>query len=96
MIFKKYKTFFRVDIQLYQHKLKLEKQEIVCKKDARRAQCFHIISSFPNFHDCQYNCILARENVLKFLIIKQLAMSKARTIQKISPFTSAETFPVYM
>ena len=37
IIFKKYKTFFRIDIQLYQHEWKLEKQEIVWKHDARRA-----------------------------------------------------------
>ena len=48
-IFKKY---FRVDIQLYQHEWKLEKREIVWKHDARRAECFHTISSFSNFHEC--------------------------------------------
>ena len=30
----------------YQHKWKLEKQEIVWKHDARWAECFHTISSF--------------------------------------------------
>ena len=48
---KKYKTFFRVDIQLYQHEWKLEKREIVWKHDARRAERFHTISSvFTQFH----------------------------------------------
>ena len=46
------KHFFRVDIQLYQHEWKLEKREIVWKHDARRAECFHTISSFSNFHEC--------------------------------------------
>ena len=39
----------RVDIQLYQHEWKLEKREIVWKHDARRAECFHTISS-THFH----------------------------------------------
>ena len=51
LLFKKYKTFFRIDIQLYQHEWKLEKREIVWKHDARRAECFHTISSFSNFHE---------------------------------------------
>ena len=38
IIFKKYKTFFRVDIQLYQHDWRLEKRETVWKHDARRAE----------------------------------------------------------
>ena len=46
------KHFFRIDIQLYQHEWKLEKREIVWKHDARRAECFHTISSFSNFHEC--------------------------------------------
>ena len=29
-VFKKYTTFFRVDIQLYQHEWKLEKRETYC------------------------------------------------------------------
>ena len=37
---------------LYQHEWKLEKREIVWKHDARRAECFHPISSFSNFHEC--------------------------------------------
>ena len=41
----------RVDIQLYQHEWKLEKREIVWKHYARRAECFHTISSFSNFHE---------------------------------------------
>ena len=40
------------DKQLYQHEWKLEKREIVWKHDARRAECFHTISSFSNFHEC--------------------------------------------
>ena len=36
----------------YQHEWKLEKREIVWKHDARRAECFHTISSFFNFHEC--------------------------------------------
>ena len=40
----------RVDIQLYQHEWKLGKREIVWKHDAWRAECFHTISSSPNFH----------------------------------------------
>ena len=42
----------------------LGKQEIVLKHDARRAECFHSISSFPNFHECWHNCISIRKNVL--------------------------------
>ncbi len=53
LLFKKYKTLiFRVVIQLYQYEWKLEKREIVWKHDARRAECFHTISSFSNFHEC--------------------------------------------
>ena len=51
-IFKNYKTFLRVDIQLYQHEWKLEIPEIVWKHDARRAECFHTISGISNFHEC--------------------------------------------
>ena len=40
---------------------KLEKREIVWKHDARRAECFHTISSFSNFHEFQYG-----KNVLYF------------------------------
>ena len=40
------------DKQLYQHEWKLEKREIMWKHDARRAECFHTISSFSNFHEC--------------------------------------------
>ena len=40
------------DKQLYQHEWKLEKREIVWKHDALRAECFHTISSFSNFHEC--------------------------------------------
>ena len=45
------KHFIRVDIQLYQHEWKLEKREIGWKHDARRAECFHTISRFSNFHE---------------------------------------------
>ena len=38
------KHFIRIDIQLYQHSWKLKMREIVCKHDARRAECFHSIS----------------------------------------------------
>jgi hypothetical protein len=42
-------NIFRVDIHaVYQHEWKLGKREIVWKHDARRAECFHTISSFPN------------------------------------------------
>ena len=37
---------------LYQHELELGKREIVWKHDARGAECFHTISSFPNFQEC--------------------------------------------
>jgi hypothetical protein len=40
---------------LYQHEWELGKREIVWKHDARRAECFHTISSFPNFRECWYN-----------------------------------------
>ena len=33
-------------------RVELGKREIVWKHDARRAECFHTISSFPNFHEC--------------------------------------------
>jgi hypothetical protein len=36
----------------------------VWKHDGRRAECFHTISSFPNFHECWYNCISIRKKVL--------------------------------
>ena len=57
---------FRVDIKLYQHEWKLGKREIVWKHDTRRVECFHRISSFSNFHECWYNCIPTRKNVLYF------------------------------
>ena len=63
MIFKKYKTFFRVDIQLYQHECKLEKREIVWKHDARRAECFHTISRFSNFHKYGKNVLYFFYNI---------------------------------
>jgi hypothetical protein len=46
--------WFGVLIYCYidQHESKLEKREIVWKHDARRAECFHTISSFSNFQDC--------------------------------------------
>ena len=59
---------FRVDVQLYQHEWKLEKREIVWKHDARRAECFHTISSFSNFHECSYNCISTRKKCFIFLL----------------------------
>ena len=90
---KKYKTFFRVDIQLYQHEWKLEKREIVWKHDARRAECFHAISSFSNFHECWYNSISTRKNVL--YLFYNTAMSKARRIRKISVFPSGGKFSVF-
>jgi hypothetical protein len=37
---------------VYQHEWKLEKREIVWKHDARRVECFHTISNFPNVHEC--------------------------------------------
>ena len=39
-------------LQSTQHEWKLEKLEIVWKHDARRAECFHTISNFSNFHEC--------------------------------------------
>ena len=51
VIFKKYKTF-SVLIYSYINLWKLEKREILWKHDARRAECFHTISSFSNFHEC--------------------------------------------
>ena len=45
------KHIFCVDIQLYQHEWKLEKRDTVWKHDGRRAECFHTISSFSNFHE---------------------------------------------
>ena len=61
-------NIFRVDIQLYQHEWKLGKREIVWKHDARRAECFHTISSFPNFHECWYNCISIRKKCFIFVL----------------------------
>ena len=51
MIINKYKTFSVLiyRLQLYQHEWELGKREIVWKHDARRAECFHTISSFPDF-----------------------------------------------
>ena len=31
---------------------KSEKREIVWKHDARKAECFHTILSFSDFHEC--------------------------------------------
>jgi hypothetical protein len=44
-----YLTNFRVDIQFYQHKWKLGKQETVWKHDAQRAECFRTIFEFSQF-----------------------------------------------
>jgi hypothetical protein len=50
---------------LYQHEWKLGKREIVWKYDARRAECFHTISSFPNSTSVDiYNFISIRKKVL--------------------------------
>jgi hypothetical protein len=73
-------------------RVELGKREIVWKHDARRAECFHTISSFPNFHEWWYNYISIRKNVLYFFY--NIAMSKARRIRKISVFTSGGKFPV--
>ena len=51
-IFKKYKTF-SVLIYSYINTSGNWKNEKLCgKHDARRAECFHTISSFSNFHEC--------------------------------------------
>jgi hypothetical protein len=57
-----------VDIQLYQHSWKLWKREIVWEHNARRAECFHTISSFPNFHECWYNYISIRKKCFIFVL----------------------------
>ena len=41
----------------------MEKREIVWKHDARRAECFHTISSFSNFHE---------DKILKLDIIEMI------------------------
>ena len=40
--------------------------EIGKTRKLRRAECFHTISSFSSFHECSYNCISKRKNVLYF------------------------------
>jgi hypothetical protein len=49
---------------VYQHEWKLGKREIVWKHD----ECFHTISSFPNFHECWYNCISIRKKCFIFVL----------------------------
>jgi hypothetical protein len=48
--------------------VELGKREIVWKHDARRAECFHTISSFPNFHECWYNYISIRKKCFIFFL----------------------------
>ena len=49
-IFNKYKTF---SVLIYNYiNTSGNWGEIVWKHDARRAECFHTISRFPNFHEC--------------------------------------------
>jgi hypothetical protein len=62
----------------------------IWKHDARRAECFHTISSFPNFHECWYNYMSIRKKC--FIFFYNIAMSKARRIRKISVFTSGGKF----
>ena len=64
--FKKYKTFSVLIYSYINTSGNRKKREIVWKHDTRRAECFHTISSFPNFQECWYNCISIRKNVLYF------------------------------
>ena len=72
--------------------MELGKREIVWKHDARRAECFHTISSFPNSTSVDITIYQYGKNVLYFFY--NIAMSKARRIRKISVFTSSGKFPV--
>jgi hypothetical protein len=49
-------------------RVELGKREIVWKHDARRAEYFHTISSFPNFHECWYNYISIRKKCFIFFL----------------------------
>jgi hypothetical protein len=73
-------------------RVELGKREIVWKHDARRAECFHTISSFPNSTSVDITIYQYGKNVL--YIFYNIAMSKARRIRKISVFTSGGKFPV--
>ena len=53
-------------IYSYQHEWILEKREIVWKHDARRAECFHTISSFPIFTSVDITVYQYGKNVLYF------------------------------
>ena len=72
--------------------MELGKREIVWKHDARRAECFHTISSFPNSTSVDITIYQYGKNVL--YIFYNIAMSKARRIRKFSVFTSGGKFPV--
>jgi hypothetical protein len=72
--------------------VELGKREIVWKHDARRAECFHTISSFPNSTSVDITIYQYGKNVL--YIFYNIAMSKARRIRKFSVFTSGGKFPV--
>ena len=52
IIFKKYKTFSVFIYSYINTSGNWKKREIVWKHDARRAECFHTISSFSNLHEC--------------------------------------------
>ena len=73
-------------------RVELGKREIVWKHDARRAECFHTISSFPNSTSVDITIYQYGKNVL--YIFYNIAMSKARRLRKISVFTSGGKFPV--
>jgi hypothetical protein len=68
-------------------RVELGKREIVWKHNVRRVDCFHTISSSPNFDITIYQY---GKNVLYFFY--NIAMSKARRIRKISVFTSGGKF----
>ena len=72
--------------------MELGKREIVWKHDARRAECFHTISSFPNSTSVDITIYQYGKNVL--YIFYNIAMSKVRRIRKTSVFTSGGKFPV--
>ena len=72
--------------------MELGKREIVWKHDARRAECFHTISSFPNSTSVDITIYQYGKNVL--YIFYNIAMSKARRIRTFSVFTSGGKFPV--
>ena len=63
-MFKKYKTFS----VLISTRVEIGKTRNCVGNDGHRAECFHIILSFSNFHECWYNCISIRKKCFIFLL----------------------------